>query len=156
MMFTPLDENEKVTRQTCRLALDPCKGPGQGFGSATGQYLDICIKFNTRTLTGYGIRFIRTPDYDHAVETYLVEYTDGRISRICEPQRCDIFKRGCVVSLTAEGEKLSATIENANVKGACQRLTATMSHPNGYGGFHLQHTGSTGASATVVREVYLK
>lgn len=156
MMFTPLDENEKVTRQTCRLTLDPCKGPGQGFGSATGQYLDICIKFNTRTLTGYGIRFIRTPDYDHAVETYLVEYTDGRISRICDPQRCDIFKRGCVVSLTAEGEKLSATIENANVKGACQRLTATMSHPNGYGGFHLQHTGSTGASATVVREVYLK
>ena len=156
MMFTPLDENEKVTRQTCRVTLDPCKGPGQGFGSATGQYLDICIKFNTRTLTGYGIRFIRTPDYDHAVETYLVEYNDGRISRISEPQRCDIFKRGCIVSLTAEGETLSATIENTNVEGACQRLTATMSHPNVYGGFHLQHTGSTGASATVVREVYLK
>ncbi len=36
---------------------------GQGFGSATGQYLDLYIKFDTRTLTGYALRIIRTTKY---------------------------------------------------------------------------------------------
>ena len=156
MMFTPRNEKEAVTKQTCRVSLDPCKSGGQGFGSATGQYLDICIKFDTRTLTGYGIRFMRTPDYDHAVETFLVEYSGGVITTISPPERCDIFKRGCTVTLTAEGQNLTATIENSNITEARQTLTTTMPHPNTFGGFHLQHTGSTGASATVVKSVFLK
>lgn len=155
MMFTPKDEDAPVREQTCRIALDPCKGPGQGFGSATGQYLDICIKFNTRTLTGYGIRFIRTPEYDHAVETYLVEYADGAVTRISPRQRCDLFKKGCVVTLTATGDTLSATIENTRAEDRRQTLSAIIL-PNTFGGFHLQHTGSTGASATVVRSIFLK
>lgn len=156
MMFTPADEGKPTGRQTCTVTLDPCKGPGQGFGSATGQYLDICIKFDTRTLTGYGIRFIRTPDYDHAVEVYLVEYSAGTVTRICPPQRCDLFKRGCAVTLTADGTVLSATVSNRNIPETRQELTATMPHANTYGGFHLQHTGSIGASATVVKEIFLK
>ena len=35
------------------LNVDASKTAGQGFGSATGQYLDLYIKFDTRTLTGY-------------------------------------------------------------------------------------------------------
>lgn len=153
MMFTPKDELVDVTKQECTVVLDPCKGPGQGFGSATGQYLDICIKFDTRTLTGYGIRFIRTPDYDHAVETYLVEYSDGNVFHLSKPERCDLFKRGCSVTLLADGAQLKATISQG---GQQQELSATMDHPNTFHGFHLQHTGSVGASATVVREIRLK
>lgn len=156
LMFTPLNEKENVTSQTCTITMDPCKGPGQGFGSATGQYLDICIKFNTRTLTGYGIRFIRTPEYDHAVETYLVEYDKGEITRISEPQRCDIFKRGCSITLTANNDTLHAAIRNINFPDYAQNLTCAMPHPNTYGGFQLQHTGSTGASATVIKDIFLK
>ena len=157
MMFTPYNEKEEVKRQECTITLDPCKGPGQGFGSATGQYLDVCIKFNTRTLTGYGIRFIRTPDYDHAVETYIVEYNNGTTTRITEPQRCDIFKRGCSVTLSAdESNVLTATIQNVNFPDSTQQLKAMMPHPNSFGGFHLQHTGSTGASATVIKTIFLK
>ncbi len=156
MMFTPQNKKQTVTKQFCTVTLDPCKAPGQGFGSATGQYLDICIKFNTHTLTGYGIRFIRTPDYDHAVETYLVEYTDGTVIRISKPERCDIFKRGCKVSLSADADILSAKIENDNVEGYAQHLSTTMPHPNTFGGFHLQHTGSVGASATILKSIYLK
>ena len=33
-----------------RLKVDPCKRAGQGFGSPTGQYMDICIKFDTKTV----------------------------------------------------------------------------------------------------------
>lgn len=156
LMFTPKDEAEAVSRQTCRITMDPCKGPGQGFGSATGQYLDICIKFNTRTLTGYGLRFIRTPEYDHAVEVLLVEYQDGTITPITPAQRCDLFRKGCQVELIAEGTQLSAEITNPLLTHPAQKLTATMSRPNTFGGFHLQHTGSTGASATVIKSIFLK
>lgn len=156
MMFTPKEEDREVTKQTCRIMLDPCKGAGQGFGSATGQYMDICIKFDTRTLTGYGIRFIRTPEYDHAVETYLVEYTDGKVARISAPQRCDIFKRGCEVTLSADKDTITAIIRNTQTTDSGQTLNAIMPHPNTFGGFHLQHTGSTGASATVVRSIFLQ
>lgn len=155
LMFTPKNEAEKVEKQMCIVTLDPCKGPGQGFGSATGQYLDICIKFNTRTLTGYGLRFIRTPEYDHSVEVYLVEYAEGNITRISDPQRCDLFKPGCKVTLTANASEIKAEIANANIDKS-QTLTAAMAHPNTFGGFHLQHTGSTGASATVVKTIFLK
>lgn len=157
MMFTPKDESIAVSKQQCIITLDPCKAPGQGFGSATGQYLDICIKFDTRSLTGYGVRFIRTPEYDHAVETYLVEYSNGIITSISSPQRCDLFKPGCSVTLKADGEQLTAEITNTRLtKNNTQSLSATMPHPNDFGGFHLQHTGSTGASATIIRTIFLK
>lgn len=155
LMFTPKNELEQVKKQQCIITLDPCKGPGQGFGSATGQYLDICIKFNTRTLTGYGIRFIRTPEYDHSVETYLVEYIDGTIKRISDPQRCDIFKPGCSVTLNADSNRFTAEVSNSNFDSKLS-LSAVMENPNTFGGFHLQHTGSTGASATVIRTIFLK
>lgn len=156
MMFTPADEDKPTGRQTCTVTLDPCKGPGQGFGSATGQYLDICIKFDTRTLTGYGIRFIRTPEYDRSVETYLVEYSAGDIKPISSPLRCDMFRKGCSVTLNADGNMLKATITNSIVSHTPQQLEAAMPHPNTFGGFHLQHTGSTGASATVIKSIFLK
>lgn len=157
MMFTPKDESIAVSKQQCIITLDPCKALGQGFGSATGQYLDICIKFDTRSLTGYGVRFIRTPEYDHAVETYLVEYSNGIITSISSPQRCDLFKPGCTVTLKADGELLTAEITNTRLtKNNTLSLSATMPHPNDFGGFHLQHTGSTGASATIIRTIFLK
>lgn len=152
LMFTPKNI-EPVLKQECVVTLEPCKSAGQGFGSATGQYLDICIKFDTQSLTGYGLRFIRTPDYDHAVEVKLVEYQNGVITPISEPQRCDLFKKGCAVTLKARNDVFTAVIER---EGTQQTLTAVMPHENTFGGFHLQHTGSTGASATVIKSIKLK
>lgn len=154
MMFTPKEENTGM--QTCTVELDPCKSGGQGFGSATGQYLDICIKFDTKTLTGYGLRFIRTPEYDHAVDVLLVEYNKGNITAISKPERCDLFKRGCKVILTAKDSVITAGIENENIENGMQKLISVMPHPNEFGGFHLQHTGSTGASATVIKRITLQ
>lgn len=153
LMLTPKEGIEPLQDQTCTVVLDPCKGPGQGFGSATGQYLDICIKFNTSSLTGYGIRFIRTPEYDHAVECYLVEYAEGKVTAITTPQRCDLFKATCTVVLTAKGTELRATVSHGDQQ---QCLSAAMPHPNTFAGFHLQHTGSTGASATVIKSIMIK
>ena len=156
IMFTPKDESAIVSNQKCIVTLDPCKTAGQGFGSATGQYLDICIKFDTRSLTGYGIRFVRTPDYDHAVEICLVEYSNGDIRKISVPERCDIFKRGCRVELSARGDTITAKVTNSNYPDITHTLTSKMTSPTSFGGFHLQHTGSTGASATVIKSIMIK
>lgn len=145
LMYTSLPD-ENYEGQIVSLHLDPCKGPGQGFGSATGQYLDICLKFDTRTLTGYGIRFIRTPQHDRAVDVYLVNYSQGTITPLTSPEKCTLFRRGCHLQLTAKGQTLTAVIANGEQH---QTLTSTVT-PNPHGGIHIQHTGSTGASATVI------
>lgn len=148
MMYTGLD-SEKYTSQSLTLNLDPCKSGGQGFGSATGQYLDVCIKFDTRTLTGYGIRFIRTPKYDHAVDVMLVEYQNGNIRTMTEPEKCIIYKKGCVLTLQANADQFTATIRNGE---QIQELKTAIA-PTQLGGIHIQHTGSTGASATVISNI---
>ena len=149
MMYTGLD-GEHYAAQSLTVLLSPCKSAGQGFGSATGQYLDLCIKFDTRSLTGYGLRFIRTTAYDKAVEAVLVEYQQGTIRPVCQPVKCLLFKRDCRVTLTARDGQLTALIYNG---GQEQQLAAPITHPSSFGGIHIQHTGSTGASATVVQSI---
>lgn len=149
MMYTG-KADEIYGNQTLTLELSPCKSAGQGFGSATGQYLDICIKFDTQTLTGYGLRFIRTPEYDRAVAVVLVEYKDSGISPICSPEKCILFKKGCHITLSAKGGVIKAQIELGEQQ---QQLTANISNPNDFGGIYIQHTGSTGASATVIQSI---
>lgn len=149
MMYTG-KADETYTNQTLTVALSPCKSAGQGFGSATGQYLDLCIKFDSQSLTGYGLRFVRTPSYDKAVEVVLIAYHDGEIVSICPPEKCELFKKGCRVTLSAKGRLLTAQIEQG---GRSQRLTSTLNQPNIFGGICIQHTGSIGASATVIQSI---
>ena len=146
MMYTA-PENETFHGQKLTISLDPCKSKGQGFGSATGQYMDICIKFDTHTLTGYGIRFMRTPEYDNAVVVYLVEYSSGKVSALTKPEKCVLFKRGCKLILSCHDTRLMAEISNGEEK---QTLIHTLTSANSFGGIHIQHTGSTGGSATVI------
>ena len=149
MMYTGRTD-EHYDNQTLTVELAPCKSAGQGFGSATGQYLDLCVKFDTQTLTGYGLRFVRTPAYDKAVEVLLVEYQDGEASAICPAEKCVLFKKGCRIILAAKGNVLTARIENGDRR---QQLSAPIARPNNYGGILIQHTGSVGASATVIQSI---
>ena len=80
----------------------------------------------------------------------MVEYTAGTITPLCTPAKCVLFRKGCRVTLSAKGNDLTALIENGDQQ---QQLTATIPHPNSFGGIHIQHTGSTGASATVIQSL---
>ena len=91
-----------------------------------------------------------TPKYDRAVETYLVEYQNGTVAPLTSAEKCVLFRRGCKVVLVAEGDALRAEITNGE---SVHRLSTVMPRPNSFGGIHLQHTGTTGASATVVQSV---
>ena len=140
---------------------EPCKGPGQGFGSATGQYMDICIKFDPVTLNGYALRIERTPDYDKAVTFTLIHYKDGNITPVSQPVASNCFRNPCHISLEIVGDILSATAtteaptvetNNPNVKPYVS-LSAPVEFSSTNGSFVIQHTGSVGASATLLRDL---
>lgn len=143
------------------LVAEPSKGPGQGFGSATGQYMDICIKFDPQTLNGYALRIERTPDYDKAVTFTLVHYKDGHVTPISEPMASNCFRTPCNISLEISGDTLTANaateapaIESSNpdVKPYVS-LSAPVTDLSSNSSFVIQHTGTVGASATLLRDL---
>ena len=153
------------SRGDCRsmsvnIIAEPAKGPGQGFGSATGQYMDICVKFDPVTLTGYALRIERTPDYDKAVTMTLVKYTDGRVTPISEPVPTSCYRTPCHISLDINDNKLTVTAKtdapavtpsSADIKPYVM-LTAPVEQSRN-SSLMIQHTGSTGASATLLRDL---
>ena len=89
------------------LEADPAKSAGQGFGSA-GQYLDVCIKTDTDTLDGYGLRIIRTAAHSDAVSMYLIQYVRGQAQCISREVVTSCFVTGCRIWVRYENGILSA------------------------------------------------
>ena len=89
------------------LEADPAKSAGQGFGSA-GQYLDVCIKTDTDTLDGYGLRIIRTAAHSDAVSMYLIQYVRGQAQCISREVVTNCFVTGCRIWVRYENGILSA------------------------------------------------
>lgn len=158
LLYTPLSGTYGDMSLT--LTVDPCKTAGQGFGSATGQYMDVCLKFDTHTLTGYALRIVRTTKNDKAVDFLLVKYEQGRVTPITEPVSSTCYRTGCTLRLKVEGNRFSAHAETSTPLPAPHRpgLTTRVDleaeiAPNPFGGIGIQHTGSTGASATMLRRL---
>ncbi len=160
LMYTPLDG--KYGDMDVLLKVDPYKSAGQGFGSATGQYMDICLKMDTRRLSGYGLRIIRTTKFANAVDFLLVEYADGETRAISEAVSASCYRTNCQIHLYTQGNQLMADVkadkayphENPDVKTEV-RLSAPINATQN-GGFMLQHTGSTGASATMLHQLDIR
>lgn len=131
--------------------VDPCKTAGQGFGSATGQYMDVYIKFDPVTLTGYALRIIRTPKTDKAVCFMLMQYENGIATPITDSVTATCYRRGCKINLSADGNQLTASVTNPDYDDDVN-LKAEIA-PNEFGGVGVQHTGSTGASSTLLRNL---
>lgn len=155
MLYTPLDEAYGDMEIT--LLVDPSKTAGQGFGSATGQYLDLYIKFDTQTLSGYALRIVRTTKYSNAVDFVLMKYEHGMATPICEPVSSICYRTNCTITLRTQGGKLMAHAETTtplpevtdpNLKPQVD-LEATIT-PNSWGGTGIQHTGSCGESTTML------
>ncbi|MGI5847490.1 MAG: hypothetical protein ACOX5T_05660 [Candidatus Cryptobacteroides sp.] len=156
LRYTPLDGkygDMKVTWQ-----VDPAKDGGQGFASARQQYLDLFIKFDTETLTGYALRVIRTIKFSNAVDMLLVKYSNGSVEPISESISTDCFLTGCTLSVEARGNGLYAHVEGPNrpatpVNDARIRHTVDLHaemERNPYGGFGLQHTSTVGAESRIL------
>lgn len=160
MLYTPLDGMYQDMEIT--LKVDPSKTAGQGFGSATGQYMDIYIKFDTHTLTGYALRIVRTTKYSNAVDFLLMKYENGRAEAITAPVSSTCYRTDCTITLKAENGRLTAHAEtttplpapvtDADLKPMVD-LEADIAS-NAFGGTGIQHTGSCGESTTMLH--YMK
>lgn len=174
MFYSPMRTSARGMK--VELVAEPAKGPGQGFGSATGQYMDICVAFDPESMTGYGLRIERTPDYDKAVTFTLVSYRDGQVTPLTTPVASSCFRTPCTISVEMRDGLLTAAASTAAPAAASAdsrilpavNLSAmvdkevTSSKSRLFSGSTLpgtsmmiQHTGSTGASATLLRDLRL-
>ena len=156
LMYTPAGKTSGNMSLT--LDVDPTKTAGQGFGSATGQYMDVCLKFDTRTLTGYGLRIIRTTKHAKAVDFYLVRYDNGKVTPLSEPVSSTCYRTNCTISLHFIDGVLSADVTTKTPQPAHSVLPHEVhlrAHvaTNPYGGIHIQHTGSCGESTTMLHRL---
>ncbi len=158
LLYTPVEGTYRDME--VNLIADPCKTAGQGFGSATGQYMDIYIKFDTRTLTGYALRIIRTTKHDKAVNFMLMRYEKGIATPITAPISSICYRTGCEIRLHISGNRFTARARTSTPLPEPHRpdlrkevaLEATIAD-NPFGGTGIQHTGSVGASATLLRNL---
>lgn len=141
------------------LYCDPAKTAGQGFGSATGQYMDLYIQFDTKSLTGYALRVERTTKYSNAVDFTLVRYANGEVTPLTEPISSPCFRTGCTLRLKAEGGKLTAHVESeTTLPLETRHLPQTVDleaeiTPLPHGGTGLLYTGSCGESAVLLHNL---
>lgn len=150
LMYTPVEGT--YGDMSLKLVVDPAKTAGQGFGSA-GQYMDVLLKFDTSTLTGYGLRIVRTKASSNAVTFVLVKYDNGTVTEISDEVIASCYATGCTINLKAEGNKLTAHVETPTEQLADQAakgyphvvdLTADI-EVNSFGGVAIQHTGTVGS-----------
>lgn len=132
--------------------LYPAKPAGQGFGSATGQYMDFYFMLDPQTMTGYALRVERTPDHDRAVECTLLRLDNGKATAISGSQATPAFRSPCHIEIIAGDGMATAVLRSESTDGGIL-LTAPIApgkHPAAFG---IQHTGSVGGAATLIKSV---
>ena len=63
----------KVTAVFC-----PDKDTGEGFGSANGQFVELFLKYDAKSRTGYGLRIERLPQQANGCAFSLRHYENGK------------------------------------------------------------------------------
>ena len=139
----------------------PAKTAGQGFSSARQQYMDVFIKFDTKSLTGYALRLIRTTKYSDAIDFILMKYENGIATPISKPVSASCYRPGCYIYIEVKENKL---IVNAKTNAKYyivpnrpevlqQVYLETNIDKNKFGGFGFQHTGTVGSGATLIKDL---
>lgn len=142
------------------LTVEPAKIGGQGFGSATYQYMDICVKFDPVSLNGYALRIERTADHDRAVRFSLIRYTNGKTEVINPGVISNCYRTPCHITVGIKDGILRATAltEAVAATTCCEEtlpsadISAIVEESQNCG-FCIQHTGSTGPSSTLIKNV---
>lgn len=157
MLYTPT--GKFYNNMTINLIVAPGKG-GSGFGSATSQYMDIFIKYDTRTQTGYGLRIIRTTKYSGTVDVMLMKYTNGISDVISESVSTNCFHTNCYINLSFTNNILTARVHTDALINRSKYeqvksdvVLSSTAIDNRLGGLGIQHTVSVGTSAVVIQEL---
>lgn len=152
MSYTPV--GEQFDDMKIELEVAPFKSAGQGFSIAP-LHMDVLIKFDSKTMTGYGLRIKRTTKYGNAVDFVFVKYEGGDVTEISEPVSASCYRTHCKISLAFQSGRLlaSATTDATyDVDGYPSEVLTeikmeTEIHGNTFGGFGIWYMG--GASAVI-------
>jgi hypothetical protein len=105
MLYTPV--GNEFGDMKLSMTVIPSKTAGQGF-SVAHLYMDVLIKLDTKTMTGYGLRFIRTTKYGDAVDCILVKYDNGKVTEISKPVTTSCFRPTCNITVEVKDNKIIA------------------------------------------------
>ena len=139
------------------LTVAPSKTAGQGF-SIAHLYMDVLIKFDTKTMTGYALRFIRTAKYGDAVDCMFVKYDNGTVTEISKPVSTSCYRTPCNITVEVMGSKIVAHADTpAEYYKAPGRPEVLMEvnieteiNPGRSGGFGIEYNGG---AATMIKEM---
>lgn len=154
MRYTPV--GKKYGAMNFMLTVAPFKTAGQGF-SVAHLYMDVLIKLDTKTMTGYGLRLMRTTKHHDAVDCIFVRYDHGTVTPISEPVTTTNFRSLCTINISAKGNQIVAQIttsanssKETGVNSYPNLTIGTTMEPNEFGGFGIQYNGG---SPTLIKEV---
>ncbi|MBD0276701.1 MAG: hypothetical protein ICV81_01870 [Flavisolibacter sp.] len=155
MRYTPVGETFGNMKLIMTVA--PLKTAGQGF-SVAHLYMDVLIKFDAKTKSGYALRFIRTTKYHDAVDCVLLKYKNGIAVPISEPISTTAFRTFCTMTVEVKDNKLKAHVTtSAQEEGESKRdgvlkevNLESKIEPNVFGGFGIEYNGG---SPTLIKEV---
>lgn len=152
MLYTPVGNS--YGNMKLSLTIAPFKSAGQGF-SIADLFMDVLIKFDTKNMSGYALRFIRTTKYMDAVDCYFVKYEKGKVSRISEPVTTSCYRTPCEINIEVSGNILSAEAKTSaeyyvvpNRSNVLKEINIDTQIDSGaFGGFGIMYYG--GASAVI-------
>jgi len=155
MYYTPV--GKAFGNMKYSLTVVPFKTAGQGFSLAP-LYADFLIKFDANSMTGYGLRFIRTTKYHYAVDCYFVKYKNGKTFPISNPISTTCYRPTCEITIEVRGNKIIAKASsplNYYIPPDHPELATEVNleieiESNGFGGFGIEYLGG---SPTLIKEV---
>jgi hypothetical protein len=155
MLYTPVGNDFGDMKISMTVA--PSKTAGQGF-SVAHLYMDVLIKFDNKTMSGYALRFIRTTKYGDAVDCMFVKYINGVVTTISKPVSTSCYRPTCNIIVEVKGNKIVAHADSPaeyyKIPNRPEVVTEVNMeaeiNPGRYGGFGIEYNGG---AATMIKEL---
>lgn len=153
------------------IVVAPDKNAGQGFGSATDQFMDLFVKFDAATMSGYAFRLQRLNNdaivalgYDPetvngtaGVAASLVKYENGEVTYLTDMIMTSAFFTECTISVEYTDGVLHATMSSTkgdragDLCGYVREIDISAEvAANGFGGTGMLFTGTVNANSVLI------
>ena len=167
LFYTPAGGN--FGDMSIRALFAPKKTSGAGFGSATDQFLDVFIKFDLASMSGYALRIERLNTMEITEIGYngdgatagcafsLIKYDNGKTTSLTRKLMSSAFIAECLVELKVHDRRLFASVTStADSRSGDMydylrevNLDAEIDE-NEFGGTGMLFTGTAGGNAVQV------
>jgi hypothetical protein len=167
LFYTPVGDTHGD--MTVRAKFAPNKNTGQGFGAATNQFLDVYIKYDLATRTGYGLRIQRlTTEEINAIgykgggavagcAFFVGKFDHGVMTALSKKVMSSAFVSECTVELAVKNGRLLATATSTDEVRSGDAFDYERDvrfdvpiESNPHGGTGLLFTGTVGVNAVLV------